>query len=290
MAICWGVAPTACQGPSGGRLARNSSIGRLSGAKPPMRLPNVQQSHGSMTAVAMLCVIRCALRAHKHFCVFAHTRATNPCHSLRAQDHSAILAPRAQRIRLQRATAARTRGNVVWGQAPQRAFLTVPARCFSRQLLMVLVECAHLLGAAAEQHNRRLHLMKKPVIISMFPRRPRESSRIPLVVFGVLAGAAVAALAFGRVVPACVLAVLSTFFLEAHIDYRLTRICPHCGQRSMRVVGTGGIWYEHRQDLREERVFWGKCSCCSKGAVRRCTLGSSWTAYPKAEDNPPSGA
>jgi hypothetical protein len=137
---------------------------------------------------------------------------------------------------------------------------------------------------------RVLNLMKKPVIRSMFPCRPREASRMLLVVFGVLASASVAALAFGWFVPACLLAVLSTFFLEGAIDRRLARDCPHCGQRSMRVVGRGGIWYEYRQDLREERVFWGQCSCCGGSAIRRGAVFAQWTAYPEAEENAPPRA
>jgi hypothetical protein len=129
--------------------------------------------------------------------------------------------------------------------------------------------------------------MKKPIIRSMFPYGPRESSRMLLVVFGVLAGASVAALTFGWTVAAFLLPVVSMFFLEGTIDRRLVRTCPHCGQRSMRVVGSGGIWYEYRQDLREERVFWGCCSCCGGSAIRRGALFAQWTAYPEAEENVP---
>src|SRR5262249_55825404 len=113
----------------------------------------------------------------------------------------------------------------------------------------------------------------------------RKPSPVPIVILAVLAVATVVVIAVGQALSACVLAVLSTFFLEWAIDERFSKPCPHCGLKSLRLVGSGAIWYVKSGDLREQRVFWGECFSCGKSSVRRGGLFAQWAAYPEGQEN-----
>lgn len=126
--------------------------------------------------------------------------------------------------------------------------------------------------------------MKKPMIRSSFPLRPLPFS---FLVTGGLTAASIVAAVFGALCWAIVPGVLALFLVVVEIDTRLHRVCPHCGQQSLRIVGTGGIWDE---DFREERVYWGECSACGKLAMRRGSVFVAWTAYPGADESAASKA
>jgi hypothetical protein len=89
---------------------------------------------------------------------------------------------------------------------------------------------------------------------------------------------------------ACILGLLAAYLVPGEIDCRLRRACPHCRQQSLRMVGTGGLWYEEHGDVREVRVYWGQCSSCGRSATRRQTLFAPWAAFPDAEEKAASHA
>ncbi len=97
-----------------------------------------------------------------------------------------------------------------------------------------------------------------------------------IVVFGTLT---IVAAWFNYVCPALITGLLAFVPAWVEFDRAMRWQCPHCGNRSLKTVVTGGIWHE---DFREERVYWGECLICGKCAIRRGVL-VRWTAYPDAE-------
>src|SRR5262245_47417148 len=130
--------------------------------------------------------------------------------------------------------------------------------------------------------RRRSAAFLNPIIRSRFPIKP---SLIPLALIPVFAAAAVVAFAFEAPCPATIALLLAGMLFVVEIDWRTAKVCPHCRQRSLRIIGTGGIWYE---DFREERVYWGECSSCGKSAIRRGSLSANWTPYPEGNTNHPA--
>ncbi len=66
------------------------------------------------------------------------------------------------------------------------------------------------------------------------------------------------------VVVAAVLFVLARFYWSK---------CPHCGKRTIRIVGVESFW---TADCREHRFHAGNCRRCGKTAYRRMDLFAGW--------------
>src|SRR4051812_26226990 len=120
----------------------------------------------------------------------------------------------------------------------------------------------------------------KLVVRSCFPFSPGPARLVPAVLLGALS---VAAVLYRMPVIGSALGVLAAVSLLMEADRAVPWRCPHCWRRSLRVVGTGGLWYTGRDDFREERVFWGECAACGRRATRKGLWPVPWKAHPPAE-------
>ena len=68
---------------------------------------------------------------------------------------------------------------------------------------------------------------------------------------------------------ALMIGIVAILLLLVEMDRQATWRCPRCQVRSLRVVGTGGLWYFREDDFQEERVYWGECSTCGRRATRK---------------------
>jgi hypothetical protein len=117
----------------------------------------------------------------------------------------------------------------------------------------------------------------KPIVVSRFPRGS-ETLWIAMLYVAVPTALSVAAALFEMPCLAVLFAFLAVGLAWAMIETRRLWTCPHCQKRCLRIVASGGIWYE---DHREERIQWGECSACGKCAIRRVSGSATWAVAPE---------